>query len=351
MKRRRGLFILPRLRPLVLNPRVRRLVQLFFMLISVLAFGTAGYVGIEGWGIFDALYMAVITVASVGFQEVHPLSAQGRAFTIALIIAGLGTVAYGLSAITAFWVEGDLMNVWESGKMERRLTGLRDHIVVCGGGDTGRHIAGEFLATRTPFVVIEIDRGQEELLKRLGPEVIYLFGDATDAETLRQAGVGAAGGMVTCLPSDKDNLFAILSARELNPNIRIVSRVVDEASRGKLRRAGADAVVSNKSIGALRLASEMIRPTVVHVLDAMLRDSGDVRVQELVVGGTVSGQSLGELKLQERAGVIVFALREGGSGRHHFNPSPERRLQEGDVLIACADPDQVELARKIAREG
>jgi hypothetical protein len=247
MKRRRDLIILPRLRALVVNPRVRRLVQLFLMLISVLTFGTAGYVGIEGWSIFDALYMTVITVASVGFQEVHPLSAEGRAFTIALIIAGFGTVAYGLSAITAFWVEGDLLNVWESGKMERRVAGLRDHIVVCGGGDTGRHIARELLATRTPFVVIEIDRGQEEHLKRLGPEVIYVFGDATDAETLRQAGVGAARGLLACLPSDKDNLFALLSARELNPKIRIVSRVVDEASRGKLLRAGADAVVSSTS--------------------------------------------------------------------------------------------------------
>jgi voltage-gated potassium channel len=291
------------------------------MLISVLTFGTAGYVGIEGWSIFDALYMTVITVASVGFQEVHPLSAEGRAFTIALIIAGFGTVAYGLSAITAFWVEGDLLNVWESGKMERRVAGLRDHIVVCGGGDTGRHIARELLATRTPFVVIEIDRGQEEHLKRLGPEVIYVFGDATDAETLRQAGVGAARGLLACLPSDKDNLFALLSARELNPKIRIVSRVVDEASRGKLLRAGADAVVSSTSIGALRLASEMIRPTVVHVLDAMLREAGAVRVQEIVVGAAVAGQSLGALKLQERAGLIVFALREGASGRHTRSPS------------------------------
>ncbi|MBI4245654.1 MAG: potassium channel family protein, partial [Candidatus Rokubacteria bacterium] len=237
----------------------RRLVHLALLLAGVVAFGTAGYRLIEGWPVFDALYMTLITVASVGFSEVHPLSTAGRAFTMVLIVAGLGSAAYGLSAITAFWVEGDLGHLWERRKMARSIAELDGHVIVCGGGDTGRNIAREFLETGTPFVCIEIDRAQEPALRRLGERLLYILGDATDGEVLRLARIEAARGVITCMPSDKDNLFAILTARELNPEARIVSRVLAEDSRPKLFKAGADAVVSNKSIGALRLASEMIR--------------------------------------------------------------------------------------------
>jgi len=152
------------------------------------------------------------------------------------------------------------------------------------------------------------------------------------------------------MPSDKDNLFTILTARELNPALRIVSRIMGEDSRAKLLKAGADAVVSNKAIGALRLASEMVRPRVVGVLDTMLRADDAVRVQEIPVDGTVGGQALSKLRLQERAGVIVFAIRRY-DGSTEFNPPPDRRLAAGDVLIACADPQQLAAAQAIVKEG
>jgi len=201
-----------------------RLLHIVLLLVAVIGGGTVGYVVIEGWSAFDALYMTVTTVSSVGYGEVHPLSKTGRAFTLVLIVAGLGTVLYGLSAITAFWVEGDLSHMWEKRKMERRLAALRDHIIVCGAGETGRHIAIEFLRTGESFVLIEVERDQEVALRKLGPTVTYLIGDATDGEVLRQAGVERARGLIGAMPSDKDNLFTILTARELNPNLRIVSR-------------------------------------------------------------------------------------------------------------------------------
>lgn len=329
----------------------RRILLLVALLASITTVGTAGFMLIEGWTVFDSLYMTIITLASVGFGEVHPLSTAGRAFTMVLIVSGLGVVAYGLSTITALWVEGDLSHHWEKRRMERRIEGLKDHIVVCGGGETGRHIIREFKATRTPFVCIEINPEHAEALRRAIPDVLYIVGDATEIGVMRGAQVERARGLITGMPADKDNLFALLTARELNPRLRIVSRVSGDDARARLLKAGADAVVSNKSIGALRIASEMLRPHVVSVLDAMLREPSDVRVQEIPVGAGAAGRSLARLKFHERAGVIVFALRDAATQRHVFNPPAERSLAIGDVLIACADAAQLETARRIATEG
>jgi voltage-gated potassium channel len=332
------------------SPR-ERLLQIVILLVGVIAFGTLGYQLIEGWSPLDALYMTVITISSVGYMEVHPLTNTGRGFTMILIVIGLGTMAYGLGTITAFWVEGDLSHIWEKRLMERRIAALNRHIIVCGGGETGRAIARELLATRTSFVVIELDPAQEPALRKLGPDFLYMVGDATDPDILRGARVETARGIITCMPSDKDNLFTMLTARELNGQIRIVTRVATEESRPKLQRAGADAVVSSKAIGALRLASEMLRPHVVSVLDAMLREPGAVRVEEVTVGAAAAGRPLGGLRLQERAGIVVFAIRAGVTRQHVFNPPPDRTLQEGDGLSACADHEQLQVFRKIAAEG
>lgn len=328
-----------------------RLWQICILLVGVVAFGTLGYQLIEGWSFFDALYMTVITVSSIGYMEVHQLDTVGRIFTMILIVVGLGTVAYGLGTITAFWVEGNLTHLWEKRVMERRIAGLDRHVIVCGGGDTGRYIARELEQTRTPFVVIDAEPALAPVFRRFGDAFVHLIGDATEAEVLRQAHVERARGLIACMPSDKDNLFTLLTARELNPALRIVTRVAAEESRAKLLRAGADAVVSNKSIGALRLASEMLRPEVVSVLDAMLREPGAVRVEEVAVGERTAGRTLGSLGLQDRAGVIVFALREATTRHHAFNPPPDRELVAGDVLIACATPRQLDVMRMIATEG
>ena len=329
----------------------QRFTILLALLLGVTIFGTLGYVVIEGWSVFDALYMTVITLASVGYGETNPLTLPGRAFTIVLIVGGLSVVAYGLSSMTALIVEGDISNLWERRRMHRQIEELSDNIVVCGGGETGRHIVKELAATRTPFVCIEMNAAQGEALHRVMPDVPYIAGDATESEVLRSAHIERARGLILTMPADKDNLFALLTARELNPGLRIVTRVSTDEARARLLKAGADAVVSNKAIGALRLASEMLRPHVVSVLDAMLREPSDVRVQEIPVGPAAAGQSLSRLNLQERAGVIVFAMREAATGRHVFNPAADRPLAAGDVLIACADAPQLATARRITMEG
>ena len=328
-----------------------RLKQILVLLVGVIAIGTVGYQVIERWNFFDSLYMTVTAISSVGFEEVHPLSRAGRWFTIALIVTGRGSVVYGIGAVTAFWVEGDLAHLWEKRRMERRIAALRDHIVVCGGGETGRHVARELLRTRHPFICVEIDPAREEAIRKLGEGMLYIIGDATTSDVLHRARTEVAHGLVACMSSDKDNLFALMTAHELNPTMRIVTRAVAHDAGPKLLKAGAGAVISMAAIGALRLASAMVRPNVVDLLDAMLREPSATRVQEVTVGPAVAGQTLSELKLQERTGVIVFALREAATQHHVFNPPQERVLQVRDVLMGCANTEQLAALQRIVTEG
>jgi voltage-gated potassium channel len=319
--------------------------------VVVIGYGTVGYMLVENWSFSDAIYMSVITVATIGYGETHPLHTDGRIFTMTLIFVGIGTFTYTLSEIAAFVVESQLTDFWGKRRMERRLTALKNHIVICGGGDSALHIAHELRETKTPFVIVEFDPSQETRLKRFDEDILYVIGDASDTDVLSQARVETAAGLISCLPTDKDNLFTVIEARDLNPTMRIVTRVFNEESRIKLSRAGADAIVSSQRIGALRLASEMLRPHVVSFLDVMLRETRPIRVAEIPIGPGVVGKTLASLRMQERAGVIPFGLQEGTTKELIYNPLPTRILREGDVLIACADPDELAKARAVATSG
>lgn len=332
----------------------QRIIALLAALVGLLASGTLGYMLIERWSALDALYMTVITLATVGYGETHPLSTVGRIYTIALILVGLGVVGYGLSTVTAFLVEGQLTGILERRKMERKIKNLRSHVILIGAGETGKHIAEEFLKTATPFVVIERDPTRVAALERLG-EVLYIIGDATESAVLQQARIESARGLISSAPLDKDNLFVILTARELNPALRIVSRVTAEESRHKLLKAGADAVVSSNLIGGLRMASEMLRPHVVSFLDVMLRETEGttMRVEEVQVSPTSPwiGRTLEQIQIWEKVGVVVFGLREAATGRYIFNPPPTFTLRAGDILIGCADRNQLASLRTLVFGG
>jgi voltage-gated potassium channel len=330
---------------------ISRFRDIAVLLVLVHLLGIAGYVLIEGWSLFDALYMTVITLGTVGYGETRPLTDAGRVFTIGLIFVGIGTFTYALSSFATFWVEAHVFGLWRKRRMEQRISRLTDHVIICGAGETAYHIVQELRHTRTPFVIIERDPAQEERLLEFGDDVLYIIGDASDASVLRRARIDTARGLVACMSEDKENLFTVFEARDLNPDVRIISRLVEDSARHKLVRAGANGIVPMQRIGALRLASEVLRPHVVSVLDVMLREPGLVRVQEMEVGAGAAGQTLAEIDLGQRAGVTIFALREAGTLRHVFNPRPERVLSEGDILIGCADPDQLEVARRVARTG
>ena len=330
---------------------ISRVRQIAVLLLILHVIGVAGYMLIERWSFMDSLYMTVITLGTVGYTETNPLDTAGRIFTMFLILIGIGAFTYAISTLAAFWVEFRLFERLERRRMDRQIAQLRDHIIVCGGGDSAFHIVRELLQTRTPFVVVEINPTREQALNDFDDRLLYIIGDASDTQVLERAGVAKARGLISCLPDDKDNLFTVIQARDLNPTMRIVTRIRQESIRPKLDKAGADAIVLSQRIGALRLAAEMLRPHVVSVLDVMLRQQGDVRVEEFPVGQGAAGKTIDELRLQYRAGVVVFAMRQAGSLQHLFNPPFDRVLQEGDVLIGCADPDQLVTARQVAATG
>ena len=331
----------------------KRLAQIGVLFAAIFTAGTTGFMAVEGWPFLDALYMTTITLSTVGFQEVHPLSTGGRLLAMALILGGTGSLLYALSVVTAFIVEGELRGLLGKRRMEKALAKLHAHVIVCGAGETGKHVVEELLKTQTPCVVIEQDLARLKHLERFGGMPV-IEGDATDGVVLSRARIDIARGLITTLPSDKDNLFVILTARELNPTLRIVSRVIGDDSHAKLRKAGADAVVSSNQIGGLRLASELIRPHVVSFLDTMLRDPHRVlRIEEAEVlpGAPVVGKTLDELDLVSRVGLVIIAKRRGPTGEFVYNPRASTPLDAGDFLIVCGELSQVETLRDILAKG
>lgn len=311
----------------------KRLMRVMTALAAVFLSGVVGYSIIEGWSLFDSLYMTVITIASVGYGEVHPLTFEGRIFTIFLILCGSATLIYGLSILTAFMVEGDLTDILRRRKMTRAIAALEKHFIVCGMSATGRYVIDELKKTGRSFVVIDRD---PERIKQLGNEgILNIEGDATNDAVLQAANVGSAAGLLTTLHADSDNLFVVVTARGLNPSLKIIAKAINEESERKLRQVGADSVVMPNFIGGLRMASEMIRPSVVSFLDTMLRSQDKtLRVEEIMIplNSPLKGKSLADSAILDMEGVTVVAVSNGKSS-YSFNPSRERFLSGGDVLI------------------
>jgi voltage-gated potassium channel len=326
-----------------------RLFYSVILLVGVVIVGTLGYHILEGWPWLDALYMTIITMGTVGYGETHPLDANGRIFTMFLIIASLGIAGYALTTVGTFIVEGELYQVIRGRRMDKRITNLSNHVILCGGGRVGRSVADECHKTRTPFVVIEQDEVALQHVLELD-DIPYLQGDATQDEILLLAGIERAKGLIAALGEDKDNVFIVLSARSLNPRLRIVARATEEKNIGKLRKAGADEVVSPNVIGGLRMASVMLRPTVVNFLDQMLRVTGEtLRVEEVHVDKVpgLVGKTLAGADIRQRYGMLVVALRSR-EGRHQFNPSGQTLLQSGDILIVMGTPEQIAAIHQIS---
>lgn len=330
----------------------KRLLGVVIALAVVVLTGVCGYAAIEGWGLFDSLYMTVITIASVGYTEVHPLSGHGRMFTIVLILCGSATLIYGLSTLTAFIVEGELTDVIRRRKMKKTIAGLRGHYIVCGVSSTGRHIIDELLKTGRSLVVV--DRDPERLKGLVEANVLTVEGDATHEAVLSSANVAGAAGLLAALHGDGENLLVVVTAKGLNPGLKVVAKASDNESERKLRQVGADRVVMPDFIGGLRMASELIRPSVVSFLDVMLRGTdAAVRVEEIPVqeNSPLSGRSLAETALLEVEGVTVVAVVDTAGG-YAFNPPCHRRLLPGEVVIVMGIVDKIlGLKAQAAAEG
>ncbi len=336
-----------------MSPLIKRLVLGFVALVVVVFGGAAGFwvLGDGGWSFYDCLYMTVITVTTVGFGETlvsMDTVEHARTWTMLLLLFGTGAIVYFASTITAFIVEGDLKNVLFASKLKKRMKRMKDHVVVCGAGNTGRNVIEELIKTNVPVVAVDTNENELDEVAKKYPRAEYAFivGDATDDDVLVQANLGSARGLVAALASDKDNLYLTVSARQVNPTMRIVARAAELGHVEKLKRSGADAVVSPNFIGGMRLVSEMVRPAAVKFLDDMLRDKRAAYRIEDVRLGTKAGDLGTTSRIRDRFGMNVLALRANDSAPWTYNPEPDATLSPGMTLVVLGDPQQVQSLRQ-----
>jgi voltage-gated potassium channel len=333
----------------------KRLLTGLVLLLAVIFGGATGYYFIGGgrWGYWDCLYMTVISVTTVGYGEMLPgmeTVPYARAFTILLLVFGTGSIVFFASMITAFVVEGDLKEALFAQKLKKRMKRMSQHIVVCGAGSTGRNVIEELLKTNVPVVAVDVVEAELKEIADKYPKAAftYVVGDATDDDIISQLNLGNARGLIAALSSDKDNLYLTVSARQTNPGLRIVARAAELTHVEKIKRSGADAVVSPNFIGGMRLVSEMIRPAVVGFLDAMLRDQrAAYRIEEIVIRDGIEkvGATLRDARVRERYGMTVLAIRNDNKD-YIYNPGPDEKLTVGTTLVVLGSADQVASLRK-----
>jgi voltage-gated potassium channel len=346
-----------------------RILAASIALIAIFLVGTFGFWGLghyflgkRAWDLGDCAYMTVITITTVGFGELPylPRVPGGRAFTVAVLLSGLGVAAYLVSALTTYFIEGEFTRTRVRRRMTRELDKIHDHIIVCGVGTTGVHVVEELVWTKWPLVAIDRDPAKLERLQELTPDVLpTVVGDATEDEVLERAAIKRARGVVAALTDDKDNLFIVVSARQLNPSLRIIAKGVDVQAGEKLKRAGADSVVNPAFIGGVRMVSEMIRPQVVEFLDLMLRDKDkNLRIEEVLVptGSPLVGKPIFEAQIRRHTNLLVVAVREpptpaATAGRFVYNPGPETLIEANMALIVLGETESVHKLRSAIGRG
>ncbi|MEW5914442.1 MAG: potassium channel protein [Thermodesulfobacteriota bacterium] len=313
----------------------RRIKMALALVVGVLLFGTLGYHLLENFSWLDALYMTVITVTTVGYGEVRPLGTSGRIFTMVLIGSGVGTIFYILTAATQFMVEGRLREILGRRSVERAIGSLKDHYIICGYGRIGALVCEMLLEAGRQVVVID---SNEEVTRRLGGDKIhYVLGSATEDEVLLAAGVERARGLVATVSSDADNVYIVLTAKDIRPDLFVIARATEPGSERKLRHAGADKVVSPYFIGARRIAQTVIRPSVADFIDLTFHSTIDqpLRMEELTVGpgAELAGTSLKDSGIRQKLDLIVLAIKKP-DGSMRFNPPADLVVEVGDTLIA-----------------
>jgi voltage-gated potassium channel len=321
----------------IMNPVKDLKISLLILLVLV-SLGTAGYVSLEGWRSLDAFYMTVMTLATVGFQEVHPLSDSGRVFTILLIVVGVSVLGYTVGKFAQILFEGEFQRFLGRKKVEKAIEELRGHYIVCGYGRIGALICREFAAKPIPFVVVE---NNPEVVEKLNEDnVPFLRGNATEDETLLKAGIRRAKGLVSVVTSDTENVYITLTARGLNPDLFILARSGEPGSEIKLKRAGANKVVSPYHIGGSRMAQAILRPNVVDFIEiAMGRDHIELQMEEIFIPekSPFVGQNLKDAGLRKDTGVIIVGIKQV-SGKMVFNPESTSMIAAQDTLIVLGKP-------------
>jgi voltage-gated potassium channel len=344
-----------------------RVLRALVLFAAVAAVGTIGYSQLEDWTVAEALYATVVTMTTIGYGDFVPTSDSARIFTVLLSLFAIGIGGYAVTSIAAFVIEGNFHRFIQGRKVDKQIVRINNHYILCGAGRVGKQVAVEFYKTQVPFVVIEQN---PEILNGLLREldIPYVQGDATQDETLSLAGVERATGLVAALSDDKDNVFIVLSARTMNPQLRIISRMRHEKNRNKLKKAGADKLISPNAVSGRRMVSEMLHSEVVTLMDEMLRaeqETGqtlrleELHVDEIRVPHLVEQLDQGELTISDigqRTELMVVAIKRRtqmpGDDPYIYTPRGNAKLQRGDVLIVIATPDQrVKLYQEVLSHG
>ncbi|MEZ5031545.1 MAG: potassium channel protein [Saprospiraceae bacterium] len=310
-----------------------------------IAGGTLGYILIEGYSVSDAFYMAIITMSTVGYMEVHHLSEAGRMFTAGYILINIGIFAYALSAFTNYIVQGEIFVKMHNNLIHGDLERLQDHIIVCGYGRYGREIAHHFMSHQQTFVIVDASKAVIEEIQASPARQLYLEGDATQDDVLIKAGIHRASTLVAALSDDSDNVFTVLTARQLNPNIKIVSRSFNPKSAHKLRLAGADHVIMPEQIGGFYMATLVTKPGTVEFFTFLTNEyDSDVTFEELSYDNmpeSCRDQSIKQLQIHERTGVNIIGFRNQ-RGKFSVNPSSNTVLTQGTSFIVIGSHQQID---------
>lgn len=329
---------------LLLASRVHVRVVLLAVLTAVL-FGTVMFHLLEGWSILDSLYVTAQTVTTVGYGDLTPRTASGRAFAVVFMMASVGIVLYALTSTVQSIVHSELLTTYGR---KRKMSKLRNHFIICGAGRVGTHLMRSLRAANGTFLVLESDPAKAEALADLG--VAVLVRDATLEESLRHAGVEHARGLAACLPDDADNVYVVLTARDLNPKLHIVARAAEEQAESKLIRAGANRVVAPTIIGGHRMAMALTKPAVSDFLDSITANDLELGFEQLEVESVSSlvGRKLSETVIRSELNIVIVSIRRN-DGTIVFNPSGETKIENGDMLIAIGNAESLARLTALAR--
>ncbi len=313
------------------------------LLLVVVFIGIVGFQVIEGFTFEEALYMTFITMSTVGFNEVRPLSTSGHYFTVVLIVASIGIFAYVLGIISKFMIDGGFRDYYYNRKLDRRIKRMDGHVIICGYGRNGKQAALELNEYKRSFIVVEAD---DEAIHQMREDGITTFvqGDATHDDILERAGILKASALITCLPNDADNTFVVISARSMNPDLKIISRASEDHADIKIKRAGADNVIMPERIGGIRMAKLVAQPDVVEFVENILLQSDDKvkleeldghNIQECFLKGSIS-----DLQIRTNSGATIIGIKTE-SGQYIFNPAPDAQISCNDKLFVLGSPDQI----------
>jgi voltage-gated potassium channel len=331
--------------PRFLLPARARIRIVLLAVFAAIAFGTLIFHLVEGWSILDSLYVTAQTVTTVGFGDITPRTAVGRAFATVFMIVGVGIVLYALTSTVQSIVHSEMFARYGH---SRKMSKLRDHFIICGAGRVGSHLIRSLRAVDGAFLVIESDQRRCEVLMDRGIPV--LVRDATLEESLIEAGVEHARGLASCLPDDADNVYVVLTARDLNPGIHIVARAAEEQAESKLIRAGANRVVAPTIIGGHRMAMALTKPAVGDFLDSVTANDLELGFEQLEVDpvSTLVNRKLSESVIRSELNIVIVSIRRDG-GEIIFNPSGETKIEGGDMLIAIGNAESLARLNALAR--